>query len=210
MNLNLYSSAIANAEKLANHEFNVVHENHVSIATILKQKKMKMLILAATKFSQLDPNDNERRDITIQSVVDLFDDLAFGSIRRFNPEDFDSIDQSSRHVCEFMLKNILYLLKEKQCACARCGIVIEDTMFGAIGYESDHVEENHRENDQSMKMFHIADAYRKEVYVAINEISKTQLTCGTCHYRVKYSVVEDFPKTFAMKYPAIDPRAVSD
>jgi hypothetical protein len=54
-----YSSAIANAEKLENHEFNVVHKNHISIATILKQKKMKMLILAATKFSQLGPNDNE-------------------------------------------------------------------------------------------------------------------------------------------------------
>jgi hypothetical protein len=108
-----------------------------------------------------------------------------------------------------MVKNILYLLKEKQCACARCGIVIADPMFGAIGYECDHVEENHRENDQSMKMFDITSAYEKEVYVAINEIVKTQLTCGTCHYRVKYSVVKALPKTLARKYPTINPRAAS-
>jgi aryl-alcohol dehydrogenase-like predicted oxidoreductase len=52
-----YSFAIENAESLAKKY--QVHKNHVSIAMILKQDKVKMLILAATKISQLGPNDNE-------------------------------------------------------------------------------------------------------------------------------------------------------
>jgi hypothetical protein len=204
-----YSSAIAYAEILIQKPEFQVHKNHVPIAAILKQDDVKDLIFLATKISQLGPNDTDRQVITIQSVINSFDGLNFGSISRFNPDDFECIDTSSHAVKEFMLKNIIYLLKEKQCACARCGMEIEDRMFGAIGYECDHVEENYRENDQSMKLFKIADAFRKEVDVAINEVTKTQLTCGTCHLRVKYSISKDLPQTLLREYPVIHPRAVT-
>ena len=205
-----YSSAIAYAEILTQKPEFQVHKNHVPIAAILKQDNVKDLIFTATKISQLAPRDKADREfITIQSVIDLFDRLCFGSTSRFNPDDFECIDTSSHAVKQFMLKNIIYLLKEKQCACARCGMEIEDRKFGAIGYECDHVEENYRENDQSMKLFNIAQAFEKEVHVAINEVTKTQLTCGTCHLRVKYSISKDLPQTLLREYPAIHPRAVT-
>jgi hypothetical protein len=108
-----------------------------------------------------------------------------------------------------MVNNFLCLIKEKQCACARCGIEIRDSMFGAIGYESDHIEENYHENDDSNKNFWIGNLDQCNIYATLNEIVKTQLTCGFCYYRVKYSVIAKLPKVLTRKCDAIPPRAVS-
>jgi hypothetical protein len=43
----------------------------------------------------------------------------------------------------------------------------------------------------------------------MNEIVKTQLTCGFCHHRVKFSNVAELPNELARKYDAVPPRAVS-
>ena len=80
-------------------------------------------------------------------------------------------------------------------------------MFGAIGYNCDHVEENYRPNADSEKRLGIADA--KTIYDGLNEIVKTQLTCGFCHQRVKYSIVKELPVVLTRKYDAIPARAVS-
>jgi hypothetical protein len=134
-----FSSAITTAERLLR-KF-PVHENHVPISTILKEKEVKMLLHAATKIVQIGPNSDTRKTVTIQSIVNLFVGLTFGCIERFHPETFKTSQKPNR----FVIENFLYLMREKQCACARCGIVITDTMFGAIGFESDHVEENYHE-----------------------------------------------------------------
>ena len=80
-------------------------------------------------------------------------------------------------------------------------------MFGAIGYNCDHVEENYRPNADSEKRLGIADA--KTIYDGLNESVKTQLTCGFCHQRVKYSIVKELPVVLTRKYDAIPARAVS-
>ncbi len=88
-------------------------------------------------------------------------------------------------------------MKEKQCACARCGIEISDSTFGAIGYECDCVEEIYRENDESNKKIEISRVVKWNFYTAL------------CHLRVKYTVVVELPNVLTRKYDSIPPRAVS-
>jgi hypothetical protein len=82
-----FSLAISNAESLLP-KF-PVHENHVSIATILKLDDVKSLDHVATRISQIDLLSDERNEIKIQSVIEVFSDLGLGCIKRFYPEDFN-------------------------------------------------------------------------------------------------------------------------
>ncbi len=92
-----------------------VHVNHVPIATIFKHDDVRSLVHVATKIDQLGPRHDERNAITVQAMVDLFSHLGFGCIDRFyQEEDYRNIDKSSSRVCEFVHRNIICLLKEKQ------------------------------------------------------------------------------------------------
>ena len=81
-------------------------------------------------------------------------------------------------------------------------------MYGAIGFESDHVEENYRELEVSEKALSL-DCDVTCIGTALIEASKTQLTCGFCHYRNKYCIMSDFPKELMRKYDSTSPQAVS-
>jgi hypothetical protein len=112
-----------------------------------------------------------------------------------------------------LINRLVTLMKEKQNACARCRIEISDLMFGAIGHECDHIEENDCENNESNKQLELGlcggERNVTDTYDGLNKIVKTQLTCGFFHYRVKYSILAELPIVLTRKYVAIQAQAVS-
>ena len=101
----------------------------------------------------------------------MFSNQGFGDIARFRPE--DSEDYFNKHcLSHFLTLHFIYILREKQCACARCGILIDSPMYGAIGFESDHVEENYRELEVSEKALSL-DCDVTCIGTALIEASKT-------------------------------------
>ena len=136
----------------------------------------------------------------------MFSNQGFGDIARFRPEDSEDYF-NKHHLSHFLTNHFIYILRENQCACARCGILIDSPMYGAIGFESDHVEENYRVLEDSEKALSLACGV-KCIGTALIEASKTQLTCGFCHYRNKYCIMSDFPKELMRKYDPTSPQAV--
>ena len=82
-------------------------------------------------------------------------------------------------------------------------------MFGAIGYDSDHVEENyHEEGADSNKECQLGMNVTN-ILKALSETPKTQIVCGFCHRKIKYCIIANLPKELSRKYDPISPQAVS-
>ena len=92
----------------------------------------------------------ERKGLTHEKVKGLISALGYGDINRFRPtdsEDFYDKDKLSK----FMASTIIFLILEKQNACARCNVVSIDKRYGAFGFESDLVDENFRKKDEETR-----------------------------------------------------------
>ena len=199
-----YSASITKSERLL-HDYPVA-PNHVPIVQILQRDNVKEFFHVASLISTIGPNDPERQAYSYPKIKSMFSNQGFGDIARFRPE--DSEDYFNKHcLSHFLTLHFIYILREKQCACARCGILIDSPMYGAIGFESDHVEENYRALEDSEKALSLGDV--RCIGTALIEASKTQLTCGFCHYRNKYCIMSDFPKELMRKYDSTSPQAVS-
>ncbi len=200
-----YSASITKSERLL-HDYPVA-PNHVPIVQILQRDNVKEFFHVASLISTIGGRDPARQAYSYPKIKSMFANLNFGDIARFRPE--DSEDFFNKHpLSYFLTQNFICILRENQCACARCGILIDCPMFGAIGFESDHVEENYRVNEDSERALSL-DSHVSCIETALSEASKTQLTCGFCHYRNKYCIMSDFPKELMRKYDPTSPQAVS-
>ena len=176
-----FSAALAEAARTAN--AHPVASNHVTIEQIMSEANFKDLVYVTWRMSQLSPGKDQSSDrdaLTYERVWLLFSSLGFGDIKRFRP--IDSEDHfNDKKLCRFMAEHIVYIMREKQHACARCNCVVVDNRYGAIGFESDHISENYRgESEESRKTAKL-DGARMGLLRALSEGAMTQLTCNPCH-----------------------------
>jgi hypothetical protein len=79
----------------------------------------------------------------------------------------------------------LYIMRWEQRACALCDDEITNKIFGAIGFDSDHIFENEKDDDkEGSKFFELNSGgiyINRSIYEIIGEIAKTRLVCGDCH-----------------------------
>ena len=111
----------------------------------------------------------------------LFSSLGQGDINRFQNTDEES--NFENHICsDFMVKTIMFIIRDRQNACARCNVVSTDKWYGAFGFKSDHVDENYRrEGEESKKRFKVRAGRSMSILNMLEEIAKTQLICTHCH-----------------------------
>jgi hypothetical protein len=174
-----YSAALTEAARTAN--AHPVASNHVTMERIMSEENFKVLVYTAWRMTQL-PNHNPDRDaLTYEKVKLLFSTLGFGDINRFRPE--DSEDWFNNHgLTKFMTDHIIYLIREKQNACARCNLVVDDSRHGAFGFDSDHIFENFRmDNEETRKTCSFGTSGKTGLFKKLFEGAMTQLTCKRCH-----------------------------
>ena len=134
---------------------NQQHADHVSIATILKDNKMKAVCWYILTVSSFGSNDGRRNNITLKKIIKLFKSAGC-DIRPFRGgKDKDEQEKNltayyekhENNISYFLTAMFVYTIRCKQGACAVCGKVIEDLLFGALGYESNHWEDDKDSND---------------------------------------------------------------
>jgi len=86
-----------------------------------------------------------------------------------------------------MTITIIFLVREKQIACARCNVVSIDKRYGAFAFESDHVDENFEEGRRDKEEVRNEYAEPLQHLKVVEEVTKTQLTCSTCHFTVTHT-----------------------
>ena len=174
---------------------NQQHADHVSIATILKDNKMKAVCWYILTVSSFGSNDGRRNNITLKKIIKLFKSAGC-DIRPFRGgKDKDEQEKNltayyekhENNISFFLTAMFVYTIRCMQGACAVCGKVIEDLLFGALGYESNHWEADKDSNDcggEGDKCFGVnAHNFGKAFIDIMTELVKTQLECWECHNR---------------------------
>jgi hypothetical protein len=169
-----YSAALAEAGITANaHQ---VSSDHVTIERIMSEENFKVLVYTAWRMTQEHQESADCIALTYEKVKLLFSSLGFGDINRFRQDCFNR-----NCLTKFMTKHIIYLIREKQNVCARCNLVVEDKRYGAFGFDSDHIFENFRmDNEETTKTCLFVDN-KVGLLKILLEGAKTQLTCKRCH-----------------------------
>ena len=174
-----YSAALAEAGMTANAY--QVSSNHVTIERIMSEENIKALVYTAWRMTQLPKDSADRNALTYEKVKLLFSTLGFGDINSFRPEDSKD-SYNSMTLSKFMTTHIVYLMREKQNACARCNFVVDDKRFGAFGFDSDHIGENFRMDDEETKKTGLfTGATTRGLLKILFEGAMTQLTCKRCY-----------------------------
>ena len=168
-----YSAALAEAGITANaHQ---VSSDHVTIERIMSEENFKVLVYTAWRMTQEHQESADRIALTYEKVKLLFSSLGFGDINRFRPEDSED-SFNSWGLAKFMTSHIVYLTREKQNACARCNILVEDKRYGAFGFDSDHIFENFRMDNEETTKTCLSVDNKAGLLKILLEGAKTQLT----------------------------------
>jgi hypothetical protein len=180
-----YSAAVAQA-RIMDEKYEV-GSNHVTILQILSEPNFRDLTYIIWRTSQLHYSSADRKAMTYEKVKRLFFGLGYGDINRFRPMDSEDVFNKTM-LSHFMTDTTIFLIREKQIACARCNVVSIDKRFGAFAFESDHVDENFRkEGEESTKGFELGVGTYCSILNLLEEFSKTQLTCPTCHFSITHA-----------------------
>ena len=180
-----YSAAVAQA-RIVDEKYEV-GSNHVSILQILSEPNFKDLTYIIWRTSQLHNKSADRKALAYEKVKRLFIGLGYGDINRFRPMDSEDVFNKTR-ISHFMTDTTIFLIREKQIACARCNVVSIDKRYGALSFESDHVDENFRkEGEEKTKGFELGGGTYCSILNLLGETSKTQLTCPTCHFSITHT-----------------------
>ena len=161
-----------------------VQNDHRSIADILDSPKMKQLISLIFIIISSDYRSSIRRDCTLEKVAEMFRAVDI------NINDFrDDIDAKFEKygLTKFLQMLLVYTFRKKQGACACCGRKVEDFLYGAIGFESNHWKDDKATNGDTVegsKCFDLCCTnFDRCLEDILNELVKTRLECWVCHNR---------------------------
>jgi len=193
-----YSAALAEAVMTANaHQ---VSSDHVTIERIMSEENFKVLVYTAWRMTQERRESADRIALTYEKVKLLFSTLGFGDINHFRPEGSEDCFNSSG-LTKFMTLHIIYLIREKQNACARCNCLVEDERFGAFGFDSDHVGENFRidNEEETRKQSKFTGNNGAGLLKILLEGAMTQLTCKPCHLVLTTNLIKSMHSSRVLK-----------
>jgi len=175
-----YSNLIKEAKKIPPE-----HGKHVHLADILKDKKMETLIALIFKVISFGSNDSRRNEYDLDHIVGMFKAVGvniydfYGGVEKLE-ERFDKDDLG-----RFLKRMLMYTLRFKQTGCACCGKLIgDDTLYGALGFESNHWLDDKTSNGDSegTKCFEVnVGCLGYALDVILLEFVKTRLECWLCH-----------------------------
>ena len=192
---NSIESAIESSRELdERYGYSAKTENYQPIYTILKNKKIQVMFEYAysMKIVQNGQNEESSNMCTYETIENAFRD-RFG----YHLSDFRTDQRkmySGLSARQFITLQLIYVMRWEQRACALCDVEIVDKTFGAIGFDSDHIWENEKEDhEEGTKSFelYISKSGKKGhssclvrcVTEIIREFGKTHLVCGDCHNR---------------------------
>ncbi len=141
----VYSAAVTQA-RIVDEKYEV-GSSHVTILRILSEPNFKDLKYIIWRTSQLHKYSTDRKALMYEKVKRLFFCLGYGDINRFRPMDSEDVFNKTK-LSLYMTDTTIFLIREKQIACARCNVVSIDKRYGAFAFESDHVDENFRKEGE--------------------------------------------------------------
>ena len=159
---------------------------HTSIADLLKLPLMKRLIQTIFILSTLPNRDSKRDKIDYDYVKLMFSRFGGVDISSFREEEEEQLKEmlGDMKLNEFMHMMFVYTARYKQERCACCGRDIIDSVFGAIGFESNHWGNDQDDEELHLKLFEICSGNFGRKFVDILwELCKTRLECWSCHNR---------------------------
>ena len=171
-----YAELISKAEDVPSS-----HSGHTRIADILDCDKMKSLICLIFQILSSHTRSKIRKQCTLEHVVKMFRavDIDIYDFRDDIDEKFEKYELGV-----FLKMMLVYTIRKKQGACACCGREVEDFLFGAIGFESNHWEDDKDINGdtEGSKCFDIcAGNFGRSLMDILFELAKTRLECWVCH-----------------------------
>ena len=178
---------IAEAEKVPSD-----HEAHTPISDILKDCRISALAWNIFQWTSLHTRDKRRDKLSFQFIVNCFGAVGV-DLFKFRP-DLADVFEKWELSC-FLHMAFIYTVRNKQGACAKCGMLILDHLFGAVGYESNHYADDNAESDEERtKSFCICSSEKGRSFVSILfECPKTRLECWKCHNHFGPNLYDSLP-----------------
>jgi hypothetical protein len=105
-------------------------------------------------------------------------------------------------VCMFLKRILLYTIRCEQVCCGKCGRQIDDLLYGAVGFEGNHVaDDNAESDDERIKCFNPdIHAFDGDLVDALFEICKTRLECWRCHNHYGACNYDELPDKCVRNY----------
>jgi hypothetical protein len=164
------------------------HANHRTLAWVLtNEPHIQDVLYLAWQKNDMGAKDKVQKLFTYESIQQVFRNFGFGEIDRFHPDQDMEVYYNGRDTGMFMNNICLFILREKMMCCAvkNCGDPITNTVWGAIGYDHDHVMDNDRKQGEARtKRAAKVPWLVLPLMVMLKELAKTQLKCKTCHLLV--------------------------
>ena len=153
-------------------------DGHTSILDILLDQKIRSLVFTIFTLVKLPPQ--YKHAFTYQFVVGCF--LKAGVDISIFRDDMEE-QFKNRELGDFLKMNVVYTFRYKQTGCAKCGRKIDDFMFGAVGYQSNHYADDNVETDEERSKWFGVDAsnFGRTLEYILFELCLTRLECWKCH-----------------------------
>ena len=119
----VYSAAVTQA-RIVDEKYEV-GSSHVTILRILSEPNFKDLKYIIWRTSQLHKYSADRKALMYEKAKRLFFCLGYGDINRFRPMDSEDVFNKTK-LSLYMTDTTIFLIREKQIACARCNVVSID------------------------------------------------------------------------------------
>lgn len=163
------------------------HEGHHTLATVLSTvPNIQDVLYIAWQMGDVGGTCSTRKAWSYEKVEQLFRNLGFGDINRFHVHGNMRVYFDNRDITMFVNNLCLFVLRESMMCCAtkNCGVKITDNIWGAIGFEHDHVMDNDPKEGKARTKRKNCWLLNMPIMDLLEELAKTQLKCRTCHLKI--------------------------
>jgi hypothetical protein len=170
---------------------------HIPIYDVLLRNNIRTIIYEVMRTSKM--NRQAQKFNNLDEVIKFFaeNDVDITGFCDDLQARYDK-DVGDNRCCKFLKRMILYTIRNEQYGCGKCGRKIEELIFGAIGFESNHVaDDNATSDDERIKCFEasITKFLTGDLVDTLFEICKTRLECWRCHNHFGVSRFNELPDT---------------
>ncbi len=177
---------------------------HVPIHSILQKPSIRNIIFEIMAKSKR--NFNALRFDSLETIIQFFTTNGV-DITKFCDQLRACYDGDLRHanngVCIFLKRMLLYTIRCEQGCCGKCGVAIDNLLYGAVGFESNHVaDDNAESDDERIKCFNanIGAFGTGDLVDSLFEICKTRLECWKCHNHFGACNYDELPDKCVRNY----------
>eukprot|EP00985_Skeletonema_marinoi_P006588 scaffold2848_cov91-Skeletonema_marinoi.AAC.2 len=175
---------------------------HVPIYDILQKSNIRTIIYEVMAVCKR--NNNALKLDRLGTIIQFFSTNGI-DIRDFCHDlqkRYDADVKDVHKVSDFLKRMLLYTLRNEQGCCGKCGRTIEDVIYGAVGYESNHVlDDNATSDEERIKCFDAnITAFHDDPVDALFELCKTRIECWRCHNHYGACAFDELPKTCEKNY----------